>query len=219
MHAARLLQPVIRRTGAYAARERLRTDGVAETSLDFVLMMLTRHGAEFEPRVFFEGSELMPRPDEPRATLFVGTHTMLATLAIRKAVDAGVMPVTISAVPMRVPGTRIDARIVVPSQTLLVTIRDLFDRNQPVVAALDRADAEPRTRPVMTKRGRFLISTPVIELALRRNARIVFLAGMLDEQWNVRLTFAAPARSDTIDDILEELASFIDAYVHRDRTA
>jgi hypothetical protein len=211
---ARLLQPLIRRSEAYAARERLRTDGLAEIALDLVLLTLTRHGTEFDPTFTVIGEHLIPKPDAMRATLAVATHTMLATMLIRRALERGVMPVTVSAMPMKVPGTRVDAAVALPSRTLLVTIRELFAKNGTVVAALDRADVERRNRPVPTARGDFLISTPIIELALRHDVRIIFLAAALDEDWELTVTLAEPARRNTVEEILDEFAAFIDRHVH-----
>ena len=208
-----MLQPVIRRSRAYKLRKLLRTDGIRETSLDLVLMMLTRHGTSFDPRVRLDGAELL---SAERPTLIVCTHTMLAALITRCMHDRGIRLTGIVAEPMKVPGTKIDARVIVPSRTMFVTTRELFAAGETVAAMIDRGEVEARQRIMPTARGEFLISTPLLELALRQRVRIVFLAGTVVGDWEVTLTLTEPPQyeSTTVDDVLEHFAAFVDRHVH-----
>ena len=110
--AARALQPIIRRSRAYGERVRLRTDSIREISLDIVLMLLTRYGTRFDPRITMVGAEMLSGRNSARATLLVSPHTMLSTLVLRYLVDEGTTPVVIAADPaMKIPGTAIGARV------------------------------------------------------------------------------------------------------------
>jgi hypothetical protein len=216
VRVARALQPLIRRTSAYATRALLRTDTIRETSLDLVLMMLTRHGTEFDPHMTIIGEELLPSLERAGPTLLAIPHTMLSALITRYLADAGVAMLGISADPIRIPGTRLDAHIVLPSRTLLVTVRDAFASGAIVAAMIDRGNIERRNTSVATTRGDFLVSTPLLEIALRQRARIVFLSAMLDAKWNVTMTVVEPPQdaNTNVDALVTGFAAFVDAHVH-----
>jgi hypothetical protein len=211
------LQPVFLRTKAYRVREHLRTDSIRETSLDLVMMMMMRHGVEYDPRVIVDGADVLPDPSSSAPMLIALPHTMLSVLLPRVLRDRGLSTVGISADPIKIAGTRTDARILVPSRKLLLTVRELFRNGEIVSAMIDRGEAEPRNVSVSTLRGEFLISTPLLDLALRHRVRVLFASAMLDARGNVVMTFVAPPQNDdtTVDDLLGAFASFIDTYVHR----
>ena len=222
---ARLLQPVIRASNAYQARKRLRTDGLRETSLDLVLNMVSRYGTTYGPRIVVAGGEWIPKKDGQGAALFVSPHTMLSTLVTRLFHDRGMRPTVMAADPkLKISGTQLPARVMVPTRTVLVTVRDLFAAGETVIAMLDRSGDERRTRTVTTKQGQFPISTPILELALRQRASIVFFTANLDDRWKLKMTFVQPPQDErtTIEDVLAAYAAFMDEHVHvepRGRTA
>jgi hypothetical protein len=194
----------------------MRTDGIRETSLDLVLMMLTRHGTRFDPQMTLHDSELLPTPETPGATLMVGPHTMLSHLFARRLYDGGVNPTCISVMPFRISGTRTDAKVLIPSRTMFVTIRSIFAAGGTICALIDRGEEERRNQPIVTSRGEFLISTPLLELALRQRARILFMTARIAEDGHVVATVIRPRQDEntTIADLLGELAAFIDQHVH-----
>lgn len=198
----------------------MRADGLPEITLDLVLMMLTRHGVLYEPDITIVGEQLLPRPGDTRPTLMPAAHTMLGKLLVRKIVDSGLDPAIISAEPFGLAGTRRAARVLLPSQMLFVKVREIFKSRGIVMASIDRADAERRSRSIETSRGRFVISLPLLHLALRYNARIVFLTARVSETRKVVVTLVEPSRTreTAVEDVLEDFARFIDAHVHAQST-
>ena len=210
------MEPLIRRTNVWADREQLCTDSPRETSLDLVLMMLMRYGADFDPLLTIVGSELLPTPETAGATFLATPHTMLSVLITRVVFDRGVMPVAIAAAPVKIYGTQSDTQFVpVPSRTLLVKTRELFATGATVSAMIDRDGEERRTRSVVTSRGEFQISTPLLELALRQHVRILFFTVTVSESWTVIMTIVEPSpNASTIDGLLDEFGAFLDKHVH-----
>jgi hypothetical protein len=182
-------------------------------------MMLTRHGTEFDPQIRFVGEELLPRADLAEATLIVFPHTMLSVLITRQLRDTGVRYVAVSADPIKVPGTRVDANVLVPTRTLLVTIRKAFEDGSTVCAMIDRGSVERRNTSVPTARGELLVSTPLMEIALRRRVRILFTSTMLDANGIVTMTTVEPPQNEatTVTELVSEFAKFVETYVHGDR--
>jgi hypothetical protein len=135
-------------------------DGLREVSLDLVLMMLTRHGVLYDPRITIIGADLLPQPGAQQATFLASTHTMLGLLFVRHLYDSGVAATIVAADPFKVSGTRRDAAVLMPSRTFFVKVRDLFADGGTLIAALDRAEPERRNRRIATTQGDFLISIP-----------------------------------------------------------
>jgi hypothetical protein len=212
----RVLQYVLRHSQAHVTRERLRTDTIRETTLDLILMMLERHGTEFDPQMIVIGDELLPHRHHAAATLIAVPHTMLSKFIVRHLTDRGHPLVTISADPIKIPGTRTDAHILLPSRTLLVKVRDLLQNGATVAAMIDRGTMERRNTSVATARGELLVSTPLLEVALRQRARIVFLSAMFDAHWNVTMHVVEPPQnaSTTVPELVAAFAGFVDTYVH-----
>ena len=207
------MQPLIRRSSVYSQRRQQNTDGIREVSLYLVLMMMERHRTRFDPLVRFIGGELLS-PDRP--TLIISTHTMLSVLIVRCLHDRGIRLTAITSGPIKVPGTDLDADVLLPSRTLLLTARRLFQSRETVSAMIDRGDVEPRQQTMTTARGDLRISTSLLELALRQRAHIVFLAGTIKGRWEVTVTLDEPPQDEhtTVEDVLAHFASFVDEHVH-----
>ncbi|HEX9982968.1 MAG TPA: hypothetical protein VGF69_06880 [Thermoanaerobaculia bacterium] len=217
MRVARLIQPVIRRSGAWAARQLLRTDGIRESSLDFVLLMLERHGLCFDPNITFVGEEHIPRADATRPTLIISPHSMMTTCIIRVLGDRGVHAAFVSSSQQPVRGTGRAANVLFPSGTLLLKVRKLFAENGTLTAMIDRPHPMTRIRTIPTLRGEMRVATPLLELARRCNARIVFVTACVTHEWKLVLTFAEPAQEPevTLDDLLLQFGAFVDEHLHR----
>jgi len=211
------LQPVIRRSRAFALREQLGTDSIRETSLDLLLLMLTRHGTEFDLELIENGGDLLRAGADGRPTLLVGPHAMLVTLVVRLAHDLGFPLIAVSSEPFRIPGTRLDARVLVPTRTFLVTVREYFARGMHVGALIDRGEAGRRNATVSTTRGAYRVSTPLLEIGLRNGARILFVTAVLDRRRKVRMTIEAPTQgpSTTVDELVGEFVAFVERHVLR----
>jgi hypothetical protein len=209
--AARWLEPVVRRTGAYELRRQQRTDGLPEISLDLVLTTLTRHGTTFEPCVTFEGFEHLAA-SKGVGTLLVGPHMMLSMLVVPYLVDAGLDPLIIFAVPhLPVPGRRETARVLLPSPGLLRAVRRELINGAFVGGMIDRSEPERRTATVETSAGEILVSDALLRVAVRQGARILFIGSHLDAQSRVVLRLATPcASSASVEEILGDFARFAD---------
>lgn len=207
---AHLLEPLIARTRGCRERQRLRTETVRETSLEFVLMMLTRHGTTFAPEMTIEGLECLPSPGE-RATVIVGPHTMLSRLFVRYLEAAGHEPAVIDAAPQFVYGTRWPQRILFPSPTLLFQVRRVMRQSGIVMALIDGRGRGRRGRVLQVRGGELIVSDVLLQFALRQRARVVFLATTLDGHRRVVVKLgAAPRDAETVDDLVLGFASFVD---------
>jgi hypothetical protein len=217
---SRILRPLLRRSGAFTTRERLRTDRDRESALDLVLMMLDRHKTLFDPEFRLVGGEVLPRGDNPEPCLVVTMHTMLSVFVLRHTMDAGVRATHISADRIRIPGTRIEAQGLVPSPSLLITVRGLFAAGHTVIAMIDRAVPERRTRSVRFARGDFLVSTALLDLAVRHGVRVVFLMATMDGSDEVTMTLqeSKPREPRSVDGILDEFREFVDHHLPASET-
>jgi hypothetical protein len=207
---ARWLEPLFARTRAFAERARLRTDDPREISLDLLLMMLTRHGTTFDPLLEVEGLEHLGSPGGG-PVLIASTHAMLGMIFVRWLEGRGYRTVTISAYPFRFPGTRAQAPVVIPSPGLFLEIRQLFRSGRTVIAALDRAAPERRNTRVETAAGPILISEALMEFAMRRGVRIVFMTTLMDSSARI-VTYlgASPAGRRPVREVTADFARFVD---------
>jgi lauroyl/myristoyl acyltransferase len=208
---ARWLEPLIGRTRGYEERSRLRTDDLRETSLELLLMTLTRHQTTFDPILRIDGAEHLPAA-KSGATLIVSRHTMLSTLFLRHLEDAGHEPLVISAdQDMRVPGRRMPARVLRPSPDLLLKVRRHLEDGRTIAAMIDRGRLERRSSIVQTAGGPVFVSEALLRLGLRYRARVVFLATTMDEMSRVVSRLSAPSsRSNSVREIVADFADFVD---------
>jgi hypothetical protein len=210
-NVARCLEPLIARTAAYEERSRLGTDDLRETSLELVLMMLTRHGATFDPIMRIDGDVPLRRSGNC-PTLIVAQHTMLSVLFLRHLEDAGHAPFVIAADPhLRIPGTMRPARVLCPSPALLFRVRRLLSDGRTIAAMIDRHAPERRGSRFETARGPLFLSDALLRLGLRTRAHIVFLATAIDDQARVVCRLSAPSiQSDNVEDVLADFVRFTD---------
>ena len=211
---ARAIEPLIERTSVYAARqETLRTDGLRETSLDLVLMMLTRHRIEFDLDVELVNADLLP-PPEAGPLQVVTPHTMLSVLIARVLHDRGHDPLCIRPDDAAIPGTRVPMNALHPSPSLLLRVRTAYANGRTVAAMIDRGDPEPRQAIFETVNGEMRVSEALVQLAVRQGVTIVFLATLLDGEGRVVLHFERP-RGASAPEIVAEFAAFVDAALRR----
>jgi lauroyl/myristoyl acyltransferase len=208
---ARCLAPAIRRTRAFEERTKLNTDDLRETSLELLLMMLTRHGTTFTPRLRVQAEEHLPQPGTG-PILVVSPHTMLSMLFLRYLEDRGFEPFVVAAYPgLRTPGTRLPARVLDPSSGLLLKVRRLLRDGATVTAMIDRDRPERRNAEYEISAGRLFVSDALLQLALQHDAHVVFLATRLDERSRIVFNLAAPSRpAADVRGLAAEFAGFVD---------
>jgi hypothetical protein len=210
VRVARSLEPLVRRTRAYADRAKLQTDDSRETSLDLLLMMLTRHGTTFRPELRVDGVENLPPPGT-RPILVVSPHTMLSMLFLRYLEDEGYAPVVIAEYPgLRIPGTREPARMLSQSPSLLFRVRRLLEERQTIATMIDRDGPRRRHATVSSRDGQLFISEACLRLALRCQAQVVFLATRMDDESNIVCRLDLPSRqARQVRQIIAEFAAFV----------
>ena len=143
--------------------------------------------------------------------MILSTHTMLSILIIRHFADLGRTLFAIVADPVNVPGTRASATVILPSPSLLLRVRRLFRNGETVAAMIDRGDPEPRNAIYPTAAGPMRISDALVRLALRENARVLFLATRMNPASEVVMRLAAPSPgSASVPEILADFVRFID---------
>ena len=209
---AQWIEPLIGRTRAYADRAQFRTDGLRETSLELLLMMLSRHGTIFHPDLQIDGLHHLPS-GRNGGTLLVGPHTMLSRLFVRYLEDAGIETWVIdSANPdQRIPGTRAAAHVLLPSATFFFKVRRLLADGKTVIAMIDRGEAENRASSVETGAGRVFVSYPLLQLAMRQRAKVVFMAARVDESSRVVIRLSVPAAdSIALSETLSDFVTFME---------
>ena len=198
---------MIARTRVYEQR-RLLSDGLRETSLDLVLMILTRYGTTFDPILRIEGSEHLPEPGDP--TFLAGAHVMLSTIFLRYLDDVGHDPLIIAADPaMRICGTTKSVRVLPPSPRLLFEVRRHLQEGHLVGAMIDRGEPERRNQIFNTGDRTLRISSALVRLAIRCQARIVFIAARLGGQSEIVISLDAPTPAMNTDDVLVSFADFL----------
>jgi lauroyl/myristoyl acyltransferase len=214
---ARAAAPLIRRTQAYREQRRNNVDGVSEIALHFVLNTLTKNGTEFDPVIAVNGYEGLERAlAAGRGVLLITPHTALSLLMVRLFHDAGLDPVVVAVDPqMRVSGTRVRAQTVQPSRTFLVETRSRLRGGKLVCAMPDRPDhQEGRTIEFGTANGPVIIATPLMHLAARCGAEVLFIETHFDGR-GVAANFAAPApeSAGSADAVTRDFIEFVRAHV------
>jgi lauroyl/myristoyl acyltransferase len=184
-------------------------DSLRETSLQLVLMLLTRHRTTFDPLVHIAGAEHLP-PAGAGPLLFISPHTMLSLLVPRVLRDRGYEPlVLISAFPIRFYGTTTDGNTLVPSPEMFFEVRRAFRNGETVMSMVDRGDPERRNALFRTVKGPFRVSDALIRLALRSGARIVFFAVKTDAASRVVLHLGAPS-NEGVSGVVSDFVKFVD---------
>src|SRR5687767_7018159 len=208
---ARAVTPLLRLTNAYREQELKGFDGPREIALHFVLNALTRNGARFDPVVEVEGlAELERACAAGTGVLVLGPHAALTLLMIRLFHDRGLDPVVITPDPgMRVAGTTLPARTVLPSPTFLVKTRGRLRRGELVCAMPDRAEHHgARTVEFATVTGRVIVAPALMHVAARCGARVIFTEAHEDGGIVVG-SIHSPADASSGDAITEDFIAFV----------
>ncbi len=207
---ARLLEPLIARTGAWRERQRLRTDGMRETSADLLLTILTRHGVRYEPKLRFEldGVHLLPPPGS--GWLLLGPHTMLSTLFTRTLDAGGYVTWAAAAARVPLPGARRQARVLLPSPTLPLRIRRKLREGCVVFAMVDRGETDAHTVEYELATGPMRVSSGLFRLALATHTPLFFIASRIEGSSVVCRLRPADPTAHGLQALLDDFASFVD---------
>lgn len=219
LRLARVSTPIVRRIPWYRARRQLRLDGVSEIALYYALEIMTNSGALFDPVFHVEGGEVLCdalRGDQ--GVLLVGPHALLNLLVPRNLYDIGYVPTIVSATSsFHLYGTRLVAHSIRPSPTFMIRLRSVLRSGGIVCAMVDgKHTTGQKLIKFATIAGSMYISDALIRLALRCNARILFVSARLDQRRGLLLTFAEPAATPpclTPEAITNDCVEFIQAHV------
>jgi lauroyl/myristoyl acyltransferase len=214
---ARAATPFIRRTEAFRNQRKGNVDGVGEIALYLILNTLTKNGTVFDPVLVIDGYEKIESAlAEGKGVLVLSPHTVLSLLMGRFFHDAGLNPFMIAADPlMRISGTTVTAQVVQPSPTFLVVTRSLLRAGKFVCAMPDRAEpSERRTVEFETAYGRVIVATPLIQVAVRCEARVIFFVVHVEKR-GIVATIVAPSQASagSADAVTGDFIEFIRAHV------
>jgi lauroyl/myristoyl acyltransferase len=212
---ARVITPVIRRTDAYRGlRTVWKVDGAAEIALYYVLHVMTKYDAIFDPVLEVDNyGALGDALAEGNGVLILAPHTMLLYLLFRHFHDEGLEPVGLSTAPAtRLVGTAVEANTLQPSATILLSVRNLLRRGRLVCGMPDRGDSrQGRTIEFETHNGRKILDPALMKVAVRAGARVLFTEVHVSRS-RVFATVVAPS-SRTADGLAEEFMEFVRKHV------
>jgi hypothetical protein len=178
---------------------------------------LTKNGTKFDPLLIVDGfDELKRLLATGKGVLLISPHTVLSLLMIRLFHDAQLAPVIITADPqMRVSGTTTRPHILQPSPTFLVVTRTKLRGGKLVCAMPDRGEpTEGRTVEFDTVNGRIILATPLMQVAARCGANVMFLKVHVEERGIVAtMVSPSPSSANSADAITGDFIKFVREHV------
>jgi hypothetical protein len=218
LRLARVSNPIVRRLPWYRARRELRIDGVSEIALYHALEIMSNSGALFDPVLDVEGAEIFYNAlSSDQGVLVTAPHALLNLLVPRNLYDAGYIPTVISSSSsIHLYGTRLFAHTIRPSPTFMIRLRSVLRSGGVVCAMVDgRHATKQKLIQFPTVEGPMYISDAMFRLALRCNARILFVSVRVDQRRGLLLTVAEPATSPclTVETITSDCIAFIQAHI------
>lgn len=212
MLAADAAAPLLRLTSAYREQELKGFDGPREIALHFMLNALTRNGARFDPVIDVRGLEEFKRAYAAgKGVLVIGPHAALTLLMIRFFYDRGLDPVVVTPDSrMRVGGTTVTARVILPSPMFLVKTRNSLRRGEVVCAMPDRAEHHgARTVEFNTAAGRVIVAPALMHVAARCGARVIFTEVHTEGRSSVVGSISSPRDAFSGEAITREFMEFV----------
>jgi lauroyl/myristoyl acyltransferase len=212
---AAVATPLLRFHPIVRQRLRMRVETAQEIVTFHLLDILTRHGIAFDPRIRTVGMEHFEAAAAKGAgVLFVGPHSMLSVLALRKLLDMQRDAAVVSPDPVLFPGTAIHVRTIEPSFTYLLEVRRMLRANTIVAAMIDRDVVAGRSEFAMpTAQGPIVIADALIRLAVRAEAPVVFFATRMREGEFVITLGAAAEGSPSAEAITAAFVAFVQEHV------
>jgi len=216
MRFARAAEPLLRRTPAFRVQDVWNVDGAPEIATHLVLWTLTRHGVRFDPVIVARGYEgLLRAHAEGRGVLLVAAHAALGVTAIHFFHRDALAPIIVAPEPqMRVPGTAVFVETVQPAPTFLLSVRDRLRAGRLVGTMLDVLEHHgDLTFEFDTPRGSAIMSSALLQVAVRCEARVVFMEVHV-EKGRLVGCFVTPA-SDTVEGLTEEFIAYVRQHQER----
>jgi len=191
---ARWAAPMLRPTRIVRERLAMRVETVQEIVTYHVLDVLTRHGVTYDPILRVIGAEhLHEALANGRGVLMVAPHAMLSRLILGLLAEMRIEANGVASAPTQVLGTGAAIRVIEPSPTFLLTIREILRGNGVVLAMVDRDVVTSRsTFEVATDRGPLVIANALMQVAFRTDASVVCFAAHL-KRGEVIMTLDAPS--------------------------
>jgi len=111
---------------------------------------------------------------------------------------------------MRTCGTTKNVRVLPISPRLLLEARTHFRQGHLVGTMIDRADPERCNQNFPGPNGTLRFSSALVRVAIRCDARIIFIAGRLPGGSEIVITLDEPCSSTTADDVLRSFVGFLE---------
>lgn len=203
--ALAVLQTIVR-------RRRRRFRALQEHCLARLIGELDVRRIEFDPRIVTVGLELLTRTDASgKGVLVATTHANagLSRVILRVLHDRGMAYEFLSAAPaFPVCGAACGVRPIAPSGVFLLTIRKHLRANAVVLAMLDSAEQTTAASvAIRSDEGSFWISEPILHVARRTGADVVFMRGSL-QRGTIVIEFARGGASHGPTELARQLGAF-----------
>ncbi|HEX8251896.1 MAG TPA: hypothetical protein VF846_02020 [Thermoanaerobaculia bacterium] len=193
-------------------RRRRRFRALQEQCLARVIGELDVRRIEFDPRIVTVGLELITGAEASgRGVLVATTHANagLSRVILRVLHDLGVTYEFLSAAPaFPVCGAACGVRPIAPRGAFLLTIRKHLRANGLVLAMLDSAEQTTRASvAIESGDASFWISEPILHVARRAGAEVVFMRGSL-QRGSIVIEFARGGAADGPTELARQLGAF-----------
>ncbi|HYO77553.1 MAG TPA: hypothetical protein VE010_13920 [Thermoanaerobaculia bacterium] len=167
---------------------------------------------EFDPRIVTVGLELITGTESSRKGVLVATthaNAGLSRVILRVLHDRGMAYEFLSAAPaFPVCGAACGVRPIAPSGMFLLTIRKHLRANAVVLAMLDSAvQTAAASVAIESDEGSFWISEPILHVARRTAADVVFMRGSL-QRGTIVIEFARGDASHGPTELARDLGAF-----------
>jgi hypothetical protein len=178
-----------------------------EHCIAHLIGMVESRGVTFDPRIETVGLELITS-GAPVLVATTHVHAGLSRVILRVLHDRNVAyEIVAGAASFPVCGAAREVRCIQPGGAFLLTIRKHLRAPGLVLAMLDSAEQVTRASvPIETDEGTFWISDPILRLAQKTGAQIVFMRGSLRKD-TIVVEFQRAASSSA-----EELARALGAF-------
>ncbi len=207
--------PLFRLTNEYREQRLKGFDNSREIALHFVLNALSKNGTQFHIPLTLRGYDELERAlASGKGVLVMGPHAALTVLMVRLFHDRGLNPLVVTPDSrMRISGTSLAARTLLPSPTFLVKIMNALRRGDMVCAMPDRAEHHgERTLEFTTVTGRVIVSPALMRVAAHSGAKVIFTEVHLEGRALVATLASASTGPDGANDtITKDFIEFVRA--------
>jgi hypothetical protein len=208
--AAAWISAVIRRIGGAIGVRRRALAAIREQRLAHYIALLEARRLLFDPHIEVIGLELLA--SAAGEGVFVATthaNAGLSRLILRVLHDRNIAYDILSAAPaFPVCGAAVDVPCLAPQGAFLLTVRRRLQSGGLVLAMLDSGEQIARASVMIeTNDGPFWISEPLLRIAQRSGARVLFMRGSL-RGGSVVIEFVEADASRPSHELARELAAY-----------